>query len=83
MGSTLETIISCTAFKFCFQIDFAAVQRGPTLFKDWRCHVADSVFITPEGHYTSPYRNMAPYYDPWKDVVIPGFMDGRKVGKKP
>lgn len=32
--------------------------RGPTLFKDWRCHVADSIFITPEGHYTSPYRDM-------------------------
>lgn len=40
--------------------------------------VPDSIFITPEGHYTSPYRDMAPYYDPWKDVVIPGFMDSRK-----
>lgn len=32
--------------------------RGPTLFKDWKCHAPNSLFITPEGHYTSPYRDM-------------------------
>tara|TARA_B100000519_G_C14220490_1_gene427299 strand:+ start:558 stop:1553 length:996 start_codon:yes stop_codon:yes gene_type:complete len=52
--------------------------RGPTLYKDWRCKIPNSVFLTPEGFYTDPYRTLAPYFDPWKDVVLPGFMDGRK-----
>ena len=52
--------------------------RGPTLYKDWRCKIPNSIFLTPEGFYTDPYRTLAPYFDPWKDVVLPGFMDGRK-----
>jgi len=52
--------------------------RGPTLYKNWRCKIPNSIFLTPEGFYTDPYRDLAPYFDPWKDVVIPGFMDARK-----
>ena len=32
--------------------------------------IPNSIFLTPEGFYTDPYRTLAPYFDPWKDVVL-------------
>ena len=48
--------------------------RGPTLFPSWRAVIPNAHFLTPEPHYSDAHRKDAPYYDPQKDVLIPGYM---------
>lgn len=54
--------------------------RGATVFRDWKQHIANSIFLSPEGHFTDNYADQAPYFHGWKDVLIPGRLDTRKDG---
>ena len=40
--------------------------RGPTIFRDWKREIPNSIYLTPEGDRTLPQ------FDTWKDIVIPG-----------
>ena len=40
--------------------------RGPTIFREWKTEIPNSIFLTPEGDRTLPQ------FDTWKDIVIPG-----------
>ncbi|KAK3244203.1 hypothetical protein CYMTET_46175, partial [Cymbomonas tetramitiformis] len=42
-------------------------------------HIPNSIFLSPEGHFTDNYADQAPYFNTWKDIVIPGRVDSRKV----
>lgn len=54
--------------------------RGATVFRDWRQHIGQSIFLSPEGHFTDNYADQAPYFHSHKDIVIPGRLDQRKAG---
>lgn len=55
--------------------------RGATTFPAWKEHIAQSIFLGPEGHFTDNYASVGtPYFSTWKDIVIPGRLDTRKDG---
>lgn len=51
--------------------------RGATCFRDWKRYIPNSIFLSPEGHFTDNLAMSAPYFNTWKDVVIPGRVDAR------
>eukprot|EP00238_Polyblepharides_amylifera_P002594 CAMPEP_0196575454 /NCGR_PEP_ID=MMETSP1081-20130531/4928_1 /TAXON_ID=36882 /ORGANISM="Pyramimonas amylifera, Strain CCMP720" /LENGTH=504 /DNA_ID=CAMNT_0041893761 /DNA_START=149 /DNA_END=1663 /DNA_ORIENTATION=- len=54
--------------------------RGATVFRDWKQHIGQSIFLSPEGHFTDNYAAQAPYFHTHKDIAIPGRLDNRKDG---
>ncbi|KAF5830347.1 exostosin family-domain-containing protein [Dunaliella salina] len=48
---------------------------GPTRFPGWSRYIPNAIFIMTEGHYNDGLekRLQAPYHNPFKDLLIPGY----------
>lgn len=53
--------------------------RGATIFPSWRLEIAQSIFLSPEPHFSDAHRDEAPYFDIKKDIIIPGYVDSRSA----